>query len=372
MPLRPLDSWREVGRRVAAARSARGFTQAALANAIGLERTALAKIEAGSRGLGSLELARLAEALARPIESFVAESLPAVVSRRAEELESTRELDLVAQDFARDVQLLVDLEALKPAPNEPVGVPSTFEEVEQLAADIRRRLDAPTGPLVSLDAAAEELGLYVLVLRFDADAGEGAYVALERGGATVINGGQPSGRRRYTLAHEIGHHVMGDEYVSDWELDRPRDETEKRINAFAIHLLMPRGSVISDWRRFGGSASPQEAREAAIRLGQEYRVSWTALCGHLRNVDVIDRSLAGELRSAPPTKAEHLELGGVPYEDLIPPHASRRYAQAVLRAFRANKITDARALELLRGEISEDDLPAVDEVPIEALTRELA
>lgn len=367
-PVRALDSWRDVGRRVAATRAARGLTQTALAEAIGLERTALAKIEAGSRGLSALELARLADALERPIESFVAESLPAVVSRRAQELDSTRQLDLVAQDFAREVQLLLDLGTLKPVHLKHTGVPSTFQEIEALAAHTRKRLKLKPGPVLSLDSAAEALGLYVLVQAVGKDAGEGAYLSLDEAGATVINGSQPSGRRRYTLAHEMGHHIMGDEYVTDWELDRPRDETEKRINAFAIHFLMPRASVARDWDRLGGTVSP---REAAIRLAQEYRVSWTAVCSQLVTMDLIDHQLFEDLRRMPPTKAEHLELGGVLYEDLIPPRVSPRFAQAVVRAYRANKLTSSRAVELLHGAVSEEDLPAVDEVPVEALTSEL-
>lgn len=369
MPLRPLDNWREVGQRVAAARAARGLTQSELADEISLQRTALAKVEAGTRTLSSLELVRLASVLSRPIESFVAESLPAVVSNRAPESESTRELDLIAQDFARDVQLLLDLDALKAVNQDHAGVPETYEEIEQLAVDTRRAMGSPDGPLLSMDAAAETLGLYVLIVELDPVGGEGAYVSLEGAGASVINGRQPSGRRRYTLAHEIGHHVMGDEYVTDWELDRPRDDTERRINAFAIHLLMPRQSIQRAWRDLGGQASP---REAAIALAQDYRVSWSAVCGHLRNLSLIDRELADELRSTPPTKAEHLERGGVLYEDLVPPRVSPRFTQAALRAFRANKITGERAVELLRGEITEEDLPPVDEVPLDALTGELA
>lgn len=161
---------------------------------------------------------------------------------------------------------------------------------------------------------------------------------------------------------------MGDEYVTDWELARARDEGEKRINAFAIHLLMPRALIVRAWRDLGGSDAP---REAAIRLAQDYRVSWTAACSQIQNFDLVDDATAGDLRNAPPTRAEHLALGGVVSEDLLPPRVSPVVVRAVLRAFEANKITARRAVELLRGAISEDDLPAVNEVPLEALTGEL-
>src|SRR5687768_7410208 len=69
--LRSVDSWEELGSRVAEARVAAGLTQEELAGAVNLGRTALAKIETGNRQLDSLELARIAEAVGRPLEWFV-------------------------------------------------------------------------------------------------------------------------------------------------------------------------------------------------------------------------------------------------------------------------------------------------------------
>jgi DNA-binding XRE family transcriptional regulator len=46
-----LESWSEVAERVRAARTASGLTQGELANRIGIDRTAMSKVEAGERGL---------------------------------------------------------------------------------------------------------------------------------------------------------------------------------------------------------------------------------------------------------------------------------------------------------------------------------
>lgn len=59
-----------MGRRVAEGRRARGLSQVALAQAASIDRTALSKIETGRRGVGSAELARIAEALGLPFEHF--------------------------------------------------------------------------------------------------------------------------------------------------------------------------------------------------------------------------------------------------------------------------------------------------------------
>jgi uncharacterized protein len=63
-----------LGHRVDEARRASGLTQAALAEAIGIDRTAISKIESGSRKLSSTELARIARVLDRPVEWFVTSS----------------------------------------------------------------------------------------------------------------------------------------------------------------------------------------------------------------------------------------------------------------------------------------------------------
>lgn len=59
-----------LGSRIAQARRARRLSQAALAKAISLDRTAVSKIESGRRRVSSLELHSIARALNLPIESF--------------------------------------------------------------------------------------------------------------------------------------------------------------------------------------------------------------------------------------------------------------------------------------------------------------
>ncbi len=369
MPTRPLDSWEQVGQRVAEAREAAGLTQGALAERINLERTALAKIESGSRGLSSLELARLALVLDRPIQSFVSESPPSVVSRRASSLDAPSRLDAIVEAFARDVELLLDLGSLKvEKPWTAHRVPESLTEAADLAAQVRGHLDLPEGPVTNLISLIEPLGLFTISEPLAESHPDGAYVALSVAGAVVINGMQDAGRRRFTLAHELGHHVMADEYSTDWSVAESRDAREKLVNAFAIHFLMPRPSVTRDWDAYGG---PEDARPAATRIATDYRVSWSAACTQLQNLELIEAAEADALRFQPPTRADFLELGLFVIEELAPPAVSPRFASAALRAYRGGKIGGSRALELLRGTINEEELPAVDIVPIESLRRDL-
>ena len=72
----------EIGVRIAEARTERGATQAQLAATIGMDRTALAKIESGSRRVTAMELVMIARELGRRVERFVDEAPPALVSYR--------------------------------------------------------------------------------------------------------------------------------------------------------------------------------------------------------------------------------------------------------------------------------------------------
>lgn len=119
----PLRSRSAPGLRIAAARRDRGLTQADLARAAALERTALSKIERGHRGVGSLELARIARALGRPLEWFVAEptSEPA---RTLRDLRKRRRVitEIAARYGARSVRVFGSLARGQAGPDSDVDL----------------------------------------------------------------------------------------------------------------------------------------------------------------------------------------------------------------------------------------------------------
>jgi Zn-dependent peptidase ImmA (M78 family)/transcriptional regulator with XRE-family HTH domain len=358
----------QVGQRIADARVEAELTQADLAQVLGVDRTAVAKIEGGTRRVSAVELARIASKLGRPLDWFLVESPPAIVSRRMETATSlpAASLDRAVEKAARDVEFLVQLGALNPVRTDlQLGPPRNLNEAERAATKVRRALGLGTKPLPGLDQTAERLGLLCFSLALGDKGGDGAYISLREFGVTVINGDADPGRRRYTLAHEIGHHVFADEYSTDISLLDSRDETERRINAFAAHLLLPRRSVADRWGTWPGSP-----REKAIRLGMEYRVSWSALCGHLRNLSLVAEGERQALMSQPPTRADYLEAGEAIVKELCPPSIPPGYARAVLRAFRSGKLGANRTVDLLWQSVTRQELPTPDTPPIESLQRE--
>jgi Zn-dependent peptidase ImmA (M78 family)/DNA-binding XRE family transcriptional regulator len=356
----------DLGRRIAEARQETGTTQAELAAGVALERTALAKIEAGTRKVSATELVAIAGALGRPVDWFFAESPAAVVSRRRDPAVGgfSRRLDLALELAARDVAFLADRRILAYTRRVASNVPTSFEDAENLAHSIRVEAGQPDGPLLDLQSVSERLGLLGFSLALGPDAGDAAYVEVGDLGVAVINGTTDPGRRRFSLAHELGHHLVGDAYEPAPRLGAA--DTERMFNAFAAYFLMPRAAVQNTWDEFSG----QSARLAAIAVAVRFSVSWTAACNQLRNLGLIDASERESLVENDLRRGELLEFGERFVIELEPPTVPPEYARAVVSAYRANRLTPARTVELLHGTVAESDLPEPEGISLEQLRSE--
>src|SRR5690606_35804053 len=87
------DDWGTVGEQIRQARLGAGLSQDALGERVGLDRTMIAKIEAGRRRVDALELVRLASALAVSVDVLL-EPQPAVISRRQDLLTDDNETEV--------------------------------------------------------------------------------------------------------------------------------------------------------------------------------------------------------------------------------------------------------------------------------------
>ena len=371
---RRIESWEQVGRRVAAARLAAGFTQEGLANRLGLHRSAVSRIEQGERQLDVLELVRLASALGRSADWFLSEPPVHVASHRRESSDS-REVQRLEDELeaaARDVELLVDIGELAEPDVSRLG----YEDLEgpeqaQAAADEARALLAVDGgPVWDLPDRVASVGLHAFSVSLGSDVIDGGYVRLNGVGVAVVNGDADPGRRRFSLAHELAHHLLADEYSAEFGVGETREDREGLLNVFAIHLLMPRQDVLARWQELRDDG--HDERSAAIVLASEFRVSWSAACNQLRNLGALSGQQRSTLEVRRPTSADYIELGLSYATELDPPQLPAAFARAALRAYRHNKIGRQRALELLRGTLEADELPEADAVPIDGLRSELS
>ena len=338
---------RTLGERIAAARRDLNLTQEHLASRVGLERTALGRIEAGERKVSAVELVDLADALDAPLAWFVRDPLPAVVSRRtdaAPQHEVTAKLDRELELFSGDVADLLARGVIDSVPDRQTWrVPRTHTESEQTAMEVRARLGAGSEPLTDIAAAAESFGLYSSSLALGGGGADGALVEVKEGaGAAVIDGDPRSGRRRMSLAHELGHWLFGDTY------DSGAVDIERMIASFAVHLL------VKLWQE--NAADP--LRDRAIRVAGSFRLSWSAAIWHLLHLDLITEEQRRELQQVTPVAGEFAKLRlALDADELRAPSVSPGLLAAILSAYADRRVTGPRAVELLRGQLEEADLP---------------
>ena len=135
---------------------------------------------------------------------------------------------------------------------------------------------------VQVEAIAEDLlGLYVEEAELDGVSGL-LYPAQRR---IVLNAGDIPARRRFTLAHELGHWVCqcqdGTEEpvfcrAEEITLDPHARAVEREANVFAAELLMPEPEVRGEWNgdldacaaRFGVSGEAMRWRLYSFGLGE--------------------------------------------------------------------------------------------------------
>lgn len=358
----------DIGQRISQARLDVDMTQSALGRAVGLDRTAIAKLEAGTRKVSATELVALASALHRPIDWFVVEPPPSVVSRRSDALVGGRSqmLDIKIDGLARDVAFLIEQGILADTGTRPaLDLPSDLEGAEALAKQARLLMGASDGPLYDLQRASEQVGLLAFALDLGTSSGDAAYVEVGKLGVALINGRIDPGRRRFDLAHELGHHLFGDAYAPEISVSGS-DDMERLINAFAIHLLLPREAVTEQWR----AIADQDRRLAAVAVSVKFRASWTATCSQLRTLGLIDAVERERFAAMPPTGADFIALGERWIAELEVPAIPPEYGKRVLGAYRAGRLSAARTVELLWGTVTIEDLPEQRAVPLESLRRE--
>jgi Zn-dependent peptidase ImmA (M78 family) len=116
------------------------------------------------------------------------------------------------------------------------------------ARETRAALGLPADePLDVLAVVEERAGLPVIVASLPDGIAGGCFRAGERA-VLWVNGEQPVVRRRFTLAHELGHVRCG--HAVTMNVDKvevlageTRDAREVQANAFAAELLAPRAGV---------------------------------------------------------------------------------------------------------------------------------
>ncbi len=138
---------------------------------------------------------------------------------------------------------------------------------------------------------------------------------------TIIVGSQrPAGRRNFTCAHELGHHLWGHGMRLD-ELTSSNGECKKNpeefiVDTFAGHLLMPQLAVhnIISKRRLD---VPNITPEQVYILASYFGVGYSTIINHLTwGLNIFNKSKSTELLNISP-KMIKVQYGAEPSQEIV-------------------------------------------------------
>jgi len=165
----------------------------------------------------------------------------------------------------------------------------------------KRFLDVSTNVPICPYNLAESMGIDIRFVNIPSF--EGMYLADD--GVILISADRPEGRKRFTCAHEIGHHILGHGTVIDEIIEKGSDkEIEKEADFFAGMLLMPSSAVMRASKDLGIDFDSLEPQEAYM-LSKYFGLSFTAFLAQLHlNLKLIN---AATYKNIKPIKLQDIK-----------------------------------------------------------------
>lgn len=227
-------------------RVARGLTQGELGTKARISQSVISKLESGLLLDDGVRATALAEALDVPVGRLsVGPEVRTLMSACA----FHRKRSSLPVSQARRLRATLELTRLQigslfeewfGARRPPSVRPSEdgYVSPEDIARQVRLLAEPSAGPLNSVTALAESLGVGLVELEFEASKLDAIGTAQDGERPLILLNKASSGdRRRFTLAHEIGHVVMH---------TVPAVDQEREADRFASELLMPAASIAGE------------------------------------------------------------------------------------------------------------------------------
>jgi len=335
-----------ISERLRQARLRAGLTQQEVVSrlseaALNLTKAALSKYELGRSSPNATLLVNLARILGVRSDYFLKQPTvnvqwlsfrkQASFARRWQERIKARAMDIV------EAQVWL-YETLHPhdAPNFPKpSNAETAEDAESAAAELRRRWRLDDAPIESVTQVVEDHG-GIVVEHSDPEKefhGLSGW-ANKRYPVTVVNAASPPDRRRFSLAHELGHLVMACG-------DMQEKQREKLAQRFAAAFLVPQNMA----RRELGDRRRSLSFEELALLKQKHGLSMMGWMLRARDLSIVSdahfRTLCARFSARGWRKKEPVEFAGR--------ESPLRLRQMTLRALEEGIVTPEKAEELCPG-----------------------
>jgi Zn-dependent peptidase ImmA (M78 family)/transcriptional regulator with XRE-family HTH domain len=358
------------GDRLRLARKRAGLSLRDLAERIAndVSAQAISKYESGKMLPSSSVLVSLGRALGVSLDFLMSNQVVALsgVEFRKRSGTTVSERALAEATVIDEVERHLALDAILQLDNEKNDLPAERaiarcpEDVEQLANKLRNKWDLGLDPIPSMTGLLEDKGVKVIAVdipkRLSGFTGDVRRPGGKPDVPVIVVSTQFSiERRRFTLAHELAHRLIG-EGEGDLRL-------EKAVDRFAAAFLIPAEHLREEVK---GARDALPPYRELVRLKHFYGVAAAAMLMRLRDIGILSdatvtyafQTYARRWRSAEP---EPLDPKG-DYGKLEQP---TRFERSVYWALADHLVSLPRAAELLRRPVSEVELavrgPVVDD-----------
>jgi Zn-dependent peptidase ImmA (M78 family) len=292
---------------------ASGLTRREFGQQVGLDESKMSKSISGARRFSSVDLARIADLCKVTVDWLITGEEPpltlaarttggnAGIALTAARRYSTLRTDIAALGYPQPWQ----------ARSRVLGQGGYAEQGRSLARDALTRVtkagrSIATGDLVTL--IEEVFGVDVAVVELGTGL-DGLAASSEQVKLIVLAASHVPARQRFTLAHELGHLLAGDD--QDVHLDRDvydkaqsKDPSEIRANAFASAFLMPE-DVLS--AALGSTGLTEHAFAA---LACDLMVTPSALAYRLLHLRLIDAGTCDRYKAITASRAASMASRG--------------------------------------------------------------
>ena len=225
------------------ARESRGLSQKELAQQTGINQATLSKFEKGLARLSDDMISKLSVCLDYPISFFdrtIIQSNKSTLFYRKRQSIAAKQLSILESRIDVLSGVIDELSDSIDIPSLTIPSCQVTSELspEEIAFRIRQVLNVKPGPVKEIVKLLEKNGVIVIFLdNCECEKFDGLTRFTSKNIPVVwINNSMPNDRKRFSLAHELGHIVM---HLRTIDIEQSEEDIESQANLFASEFLMP-------------------------------------------------------------------------------------------------------------------------------------